>query len=194
MKKSKGFSAKVKQTIWDLYKIHGAKYAAILNDLTEKQRTGIINAKLRLPADERSVKSYIKKRQQRERQEPLAVVNPIAGETNWIRDYETVNKKPPPLPVDLLPLALNYTQGQPISKDIQLITPSMQFWVKLLPSKQEKLLQLVDWLGQDRRDYVENIRRLAPPRSGHRTQLIPNEKVKRVIRQIDGNTWVELEP
>ncbi|MFA5399418.1 MAG: helix-turn-helix domain-containing protein [Dehalococcoidia bacterium] len=136
-------------------------------------------------------KKQAKKDEKKGQIEPTSLEKP----KNWITDYETANNgKLPPLPDALYPLAPNYSHEQPISKDIQLIIPGMQFWARLLPSEKEQLLQLIEWLGQDRRDYEENMRRRAPPGSGQKPRLIPNHKLERIIRQIDENTWVELEP
>lgn len=66
MKKSKGFSAKVKDRIWALYKVHGTKWTAILTDLINEQRDGKISRTARLPADVRTVRSCIKERNKRE--------------------------------------------------------------------------------------------------------------------------------
>lgn len=86
---------------------------------------------------------------------------------NWIDVYETLNGKLPPLPEALCPLATNYSPGEPISKEIELIMPGVQAWQWLASSQREQLLQLVEWLGQDPRDYEERIRNQAPPRPGH---------------------------
>jgi len=62
MKKGKGLSAKVKERIWSLHQIHGDKWTAILDDLVEEQKKGKISARLRLPADARTIKAYILER------------------------------------------------------------------------------------------------------------------------------------
>ncbi len=66
MKKSKGFSAKVKDRIWALYEVHGTKWTAILDDLINEQRDGKISRTARLPADARTVRSCIEERETRE--------------------------------------------------------------------------------------------------------------------------------
>ncbi len=65
MKKRKSFSARVKNRILALYLIHGRKWTAILNDLIEEQKNGKISAKERLPADERTIRSYIEESEKR---------------------------------------------------------------------------------------------------------------------------------
>ncbi len=69
----------------------------------------------------------------------------------------------PPIPEFLSEVVVDYFPGMSVSKDIQLLTPSVQFWARLLPSQRDQLLELVKWLGQDPRDYEEKIRRGAPP-------------------------------
>jgi hypothetical protein len=60
---------------------------------------------------------------------------------------------------------LNYSPGMIVSRNIQLITPSAQFWKELEthPSQQDQLLELAEWLGRDRRDYLARMKRMAPP-------------------------------
>ncbi len=83
---------------------------------------------------------------------------------NWIDAYESEHGELPPVPEYLLPVVQNYSHGESISKRIQLITPSAQFWSRLLPSQQDQLLELVKWLGQDPRDYLEVMKRMSPPK------------------------------
>ena len=66
MKKSKGFSAKVKSRMWALYEVQGAKWTAILTDLINEQRDGKISRTARIPADARTVRSCIEERKKRE--------------------------------------------------------------------------------------------------------------------------------
>jgi len=83
---------------------------------------------------------------------------------NWIDAYKNRSGgRFPPIPEFLSDVVVDYSPGMPVSKMVQLLTPSAQFWARLLPSQREKLLQLVKWLGQDPRDFEEKIRRGAPP-------------------------------
>ena len=82
---------------------------------------------------------------------------------NWIVDYQhRYEGRLPLLPEYLLPIAIGYTQGQPISKSIQVRPASAQLWNKLSRSQQKELLQLVEWLGQDQQDYLNGMKRLWP--------------------------------
>jgi hypothetical protein len=83
---------------------------------------------------------------------------------NWIEKHKSEHHKLPPIPDYLVALFPNYSKDTPISKDIKIIPPSKQFWVSLYPSQQEELLDLIEWLGQDRRDYLEQIERMSPPK------------------------------
>ncbi|MEE8471812.1 MAG: hypothetical protein V3S82_01455 [Dehalococcoidia bacterium] len=97
---------------------------------------------------------------------------------NWIDAHKIETGTLPSLAEELLPLAINCSAGQPISKEIKLTRPSMQFWQRLLPSHKEQLLELVEWLGQDQRDYIEMLRRGAPPGDGQQIRLIPKRKIR----------------
>lgn len=87
--------------------------------------------------------------------------------TNWIDAYKLKTGKLPTMPDYLLPVIQKYSPGEPISKEIQLIRPSVRFWARLLPGQRKQLLQLVAWLGQDPEDYEEMIHRMAPPGGRH---------------------------
>jgi hypothetical protein len=84
---------------------------------------------------------------------------------NWVNAYEAETGKLPSLPEYLLPVVEegSYSLGESISKNIKVKIPSAQFWNRLLPSQQDELLELVEWLGQDRRDYVAEMQRRLPP-------------------------------
>ena len=85
---------------------------------------------------------------------------------NWIDAYKKRYGKMLPVPDFLQPVLLNCSAGQPVSKDIKLRPMSGQFWNGLLPSQKDKLSELVGWLGQDPRDYVETMRRMLPKSKG----------------------------
>jgi len=84
---------------------------------------------------------------------------------NWIESYEIENGKLPVLPDYLLEIAINYTAGKPIHKDIKVKTCSMQSWSKFKsqPNRMRKLLELLKWLGEEPEEYIAKVERLAPP-------------------------------
>ena len=82
---------------------------------------------------------------------------------NWIRWHQIRHwLKTPMLPDWMMPLVTNFKSGIRVSKDLILGTPSTQFWNGLLPSQQEQTLQLIDWLGKSRYDFLDNIKRHQP--------------------------------
>lgn len=83
---------------------------------------------------------------------------------NWIEAYIAENNKLPPLPVPLHPFVTDYTDGQPISKEMKIRIASMQAWANLAPSDVKMWRQFLEWLGQDPNDYESEVRRLAPPK------------------------------
>jgi hypothetical protein len=84
--------------------------------------------------------------------------------SNWIADYIKKHKKLPLVPAFMNELVENYINGMVVSKELKLINPSAQLWyTKLLPSQREQILELVEWLGQDRLDYLEIAKRHWPP-------------------------------
>jgi hypothetical protein len=84
--------------------------------------------------------------------------------SNWINAYEKRYGKLPPVPSFMSGVVSNYFPGMVVSKNVQLITPSAQFWQRLKPSQRDQLLELVEWLGQDPRDYLAEIENMSPPR------------------------------
>jgi hypothetical protein len=87
----------------------------------------------------------------------------ISQPSNWIDAYKIQHGELPIVPSFMSGLVLNYSPEMVVSKNIQLVNPSAQFWRKLHPSQKKKLLQLVEWLGQDSRDYEANIKMMSPP-------------------------------
>jgi len=81
---------------------------------------------------------------------------------NWIEKYQMEKGELPTLPDYLHPLVANYKAGQPVSKDIRIITPSGQAWNKLLPSQQKAWRDLVRWKGEEPEDYLEHMRQMFP--------------------------------
>jgi hypothetical protein len=86
------------------------------------------------------------------------------AEGNWIVQYQKRHGKLPSIPEYMLPVVINYEKGNPISRDIKLITMSGQYWNNLLPSQREQLKSLVEWLGMNWDDYYEQMRRSLPPK------------------------------
>jgi hypothetical protein len=86
---------------------------------------------------------------------------------NWIDAHKAIYGKFPPIPDYLLPVVLpsSYSQGGPVTKDVKLTTASGQFWNNLLPSQKDELMQLVEWLGEDPRDYEAAVLKMLPRKS-----------------------------
>lgn len=85
---------------------------------------------------------------------------------DWIEAYKLEHGELPALPEYLLELVNNYTLGEPVHKDIKVKIASVQYWRRLKPSQKEKFLELVDWLGLDRRDYLAEMESRRPPGGG----------------------------
>jgi hypothetical protein len=83
---------------------------------------------------------------------------------NWIAQYKLLHGELPSIPEYILPVVIKYEKGKPISKEIELITMSGQYWNNLLPSQREQLKSLVEWLGMNWDDYLEQMRRSLPPK------------------------------
>ncbi|MBI4295578.1 MAG: hypothetical protein HY667_00525 [Chloroflexi bacterium] len=90
---------------------------------------------------------------------------------NWIEQHKMKTGKLPPISDYLLDVVQNYTKGLPINKSIKVITPSAQFWNRLLPSQQDELLSIVSWLGEDTRDYIARMKAVSPPGQLNKIQL-----------------------
>lgn len=95
--------------------------------------------------------------------------------TNWIDAYKNRHGRLPPVPDYLLPVVHNYSPGEHVSKEIQLRTPSGQFWNRLLPSQRKQWRELVEWLGKDPEDYLAHMRMMSPqtPRGVDRGRWTP---------------------
>ncbi len=85
--------------------------------------------------------------------------------SNWITRYELEHGELPSLPSFFIKWGMvgNYTDGQPVRKGIALKIASGQCWHNLDPSQQEQILELWEWLGKDRRDYIAQMKRMLPP-------------------------------
>ncbi|OGO29860.1 MAG: hypothetical protein A2Z29_05505 [Chloroflexi bacterium RBG_16_56_11] len=82
--------------------------------------------------------------------------------SNWISAYQIENSKLPPIQDYFVDLTINYTKGEPISREIKLRPMSAQFWARLFPSQRDELKQLVEWLGMNWDDYYEQMQRMLP--------------------------------
>jgi len=82
---------------------------------------------------------------------------------NWIEVYKKKHKRLPPIPKFIGLMTDGYSPGARVSKIMKLTILSAQYWNHtLLPSQREQTLQLVDWLGLDRDDFEEEIKRRTP--------------------------------
>ena len=102
----------------------------------------------------------------------LELLDGIMGE-NWIDAYERRYGKLPPVPDYLHPLVQNYSPGEPVSKEIQLITASTQLRRNLRGRRWKELLELVEWLGQNPQEYEERVQSMAPPGEPRGMRLYP---------------------
>lgn len=105
----------------------------------------------------------------------LALQVNIISQENWIEDYEIHHRELPMVPEFVLPVVKDKTARR-VSKSMELSVPSAQWWNGLLHSQKEQVLQMVDWLGQNRHDYLERINRqiLGKPSD---IRLIPKRKL-----------------
>jgi len=89
---------------------------------------------------------------------------------NWIERYRIQHGKYPPLPKYLQPLVNHYSDGEPISKGIEPITPSAQLWNKMQHSQKKEWEELVRWLGKDPQDLIDHMKMMLPkdPQLGSR--------------------------
>jgi hypothetical protein len=97
---------------------------------------------------------------------------------NWIDDHRLKHNELPLIPDFMAPMVEDYLPGARVSKGMKLkkAPPSAQFWCQeLLPSQRDKVLQLVEWLGQNREDYQEMIKRHIPG-SPSPIRIVPKRK------------------
>ena len=83
------------------------------------------------------------------------------AQPTWI-DENTVGGILPKLPKWLLPIINNYVKGTPITKSIEVIPCSGQYWNELNFRQQGKLLELVEWTGGDADQYVRDFEKMYP--------------------------------
>jgi len=81
---------------------------------------------------------------------------------NWIDSYHKSKNKLPPLPNYLSPVVNNCVAGNPLSKDIEVITPSGQYWHSLTTDQKVKLLELVEYLEGEADDYIKEMESMFP--------------------------------
>jgi hypothetical protein len=84
---------------------------------------------------------------------------------NWIEAHKAKTGGLPSLPDNLVLLFENYSPGQPISKAMKPKTPSGQHWNKLSSKEQKQWRQVIEWLGEDPEDYLEDMRKMFPRKS-----------------------------
>lgn len=75
----------------------------------------------------------------------------------WIDD-----KNLPVLPDSLLPMVLHLKKGEKVSKDMEIIACSNQYWQTLSDDEQSKILELVEWLGGNRNEYIRKMKAILP--------------------------------
>lgn len=68
--------------------------------------------------------------------------------TNWITAYQLDTRKLPPVTEYFLPLVQRYIQGDPITKDIELIPMGGQFWNNLT-SQPKRRVKAINSVARD---------------------------------------------
>ncbi len=71
-------------------------------------------------------------------------------------------EKLPVLPDSLLPLVIGGKKGQKVSKDMEIISCSNQYWQSLSANEQTNLLDLIEWIGGNRDEYIRKMRAVLP--------------------------------
>jgi phosphodiesterase/alkaline phosphatase D-like protein len=81
---------------------------------------------------------------------------------NWVDTYYYCYGELPLVPTWMV-VAEGYNTGGRVHQGMTVYIPSMQWWGNLMPSQKEQVLQLIDWLGESREDYLwEMYSRAAP--------------------------------
>lgn len=93
---------------------------------------------------------------------PATQISSIS-QVNWVEDYEAEHRELPLIPDFMAPLVKDYTPRAKVSKGMEL-KYSPPYWDNLKPSQQKQMLQLVEWMGQDKDDYIDMINRHRPGR------------------------------
>ena len=92
----------------------------------------------------------------------FATTRPLTD--NWIHDHVRKSGDTPALPGFLVPFAVTYVRGAPISRDLKLRPMSCQSWNRLDPGQRQRLRELVQWLGWKWEDYWDWSEQLWPGR------------------------------
>jgi len=97
---------------------------------------------------------------------------------NWIDAYKARHGKLPLLPDYLRPVCESHPIDQPVSKDMELKTPSGQLWNSWKPTQQEEWRQLVEWCGKNPEDYLAHMRQMLPktPSGVERIRYRPHDQ------------------
>jgi hypothetical protein len=91
---------------------------------------------------------------------------------NWIIAYQAKKGKLPAIPESLKSMVINYAPKKTISKQIELnLRPSNQQWHRLTSDNKERFLQIMDWLGLDRYDFLQCLEDARPPGGQATTHL-----------------------
>ena len=81
---------------------------------------------------------------------------------DWIETARQLKLQLPPLPRGLEPLVNRYKPGDAITKDMEIIPPSGQFWSQLTDTEKTKLLELIEWTGQSAEEYCRHFQSMLP--------------------------------
>ena len=93
------------------------------------------------------------------------------AQPTWIVE-NTVGGILPKLPKWMLPVVINYQKGTPITKQLQVIPSSGQYWTELNFRQQGKLLELVEWTGGDADQYVHDFESMYPESPAFRNRRL----------------------
>jgi len=80
---------------------------------------------------------------------------------NWIEAYKSRHGKLPLVPKYLRPVCEFHPIDQPVSKDMELKTPSGQLWSSWNPTQRGEWRQLVEWCGKNPEDYLAEMKRMS---------------------------------
>ena len=83
------------------------------------------------------------------------------AQPTWVAE-NTIGGVFPKLPKWMLPVVNNYVKGTPITKQMEIIPCSGQYWNELNFRQQGKLLELVEWLNGDADQYVRDFEAMYP--------------------------------
>lgn len=78
-------------------------------------------------------------------------------EKGWLDDQV----KPPLLGV-LSSMVNGYTEGQPVTADLEVITVSPQLWSLMNHDEREQLLELVEFTGGSAEEYMRHFKSMMP--------------------------------